>query len=189
MADDTSQMPSESPADGTEDMTSGAIPIPHDPVLAELAGRFPDAGFLTVPAHDSFPQDIVLPPVDVYHDLVDACRQGGFDTFIDVCGVDYHHRSPRYEVVVNLLDMARTARVRIRVGVSGTEPDLPTISDIFPGANFYERETYDLFGIRFTGHPALTRILLPDDWEGHPLRKDYFVGSVPVQFKGSPKAS
>ena len=79
-------------------------------------------------------------------------------------------------------------RLRIRVGVSASNPVVSSVTEVFPGANFYEREAYDLFGIVFDGHPDLTRIVLPDDWEGHPLRKDYSVGSVPVRFKESPKA-
>jgi NADH-quinone oxidoreductase subunit C len=79
--------------------------------------------------------------------------------------------------------------LRVRVGVAHDDPVVPSISGIYPGANFYEREAYDLFGIEFAGHPDLARILLPDDWEGHPLRKDYAVGSVPVQFKGAHKAT
>jgi NADH-quinone oxidoreductase subunit C len=108
---------------------------------------------------------------------------------VDLCGVDYLRRKPRFEVVVNVVSMQHTKRLRVRVGVEANNPTLPSISSVYPGANFFERETYDLLGISFEGHPDLTRILMPDDWEGHPLRKDYAVGSVPVQFKEAYKAT
>lgn len=120
-----------------------------------------------------------------YHDLVAAAHNHGFETFVDLCAVDYFRRNPRFEIVLTMLNEAMPMRLRIRVGVDGTDPELVTVSDVLPGANFYEREAYDMFGISFTGHPDLTRILMPDDWEGHPLRKDYAVGAVPVQFKDS----
>ncbi|MCP3975827.1 MAG: NADH-quinone oxidoreductase subunit C [bacterium] len=123
-----------------------------------------------------------------YHSLVEAAMESGFDTFIDLCAVDYFRRQPRFEVVLTLLDYTTPMRLRVRAGVDGAEPQLSTVSDLFAGANFYEREAYDLLGIDFVGHPDLTRILLPDEWEGHPLRKDYAVGSVPIQFKESHKA-
>ena len=85
--------------------------------------------------------------------------------------------------------MSLRRRVRVRTGVPGDDPTVASVTDLFAGANFYEREAFDLMGIEFTGHPDLTRILMPDEWEGHPLRKDYAVGSVPVQFKGSHKAT
>jgi NADH-quinone oxidoreductase subunit C len=104
--------------------------------------------------------------------------------------VDHLHRRPeRFEIVINLLNITHKARLQISVTAAGDPPEVPSITGVFPGANFYEREAYDLFGIRFGGHPALARILLPDDWEGHPLRKDESVGSVPIQFKGTDKAT
>jgi NADH-quinone oxidoreductase subunit C len=92
----------------------------------------------------------------------------------------------RFEVVANLLSLSLNSRVRIRVQVPETEPVVETLWDLYPGAEAMEREAYDMFGILFTGHPDLTRILMPEDWEGHPLRKDYPVGRVPVQFKEAP---
>ena len=89
----------------------------------------------------------------------------------------------RFEVVVNFLDIAAGRRIRVRVQVPADDPTLPTLFDIHPGTEAMEREAFDMFGITFTDHPDLSRILMPEDWEGHPLRKDYEVGSIPVQFK------
>lgn len=156
-----------------------------DAVFATLADAFPAVEFEQVLDP---PQDVALVPSEYYLEFVAAVKTSGFDVFADLCGVDYLRRDPRFEVVLNLISHTHVRRLRIRVGVPGSNPMLPSISGIFPGANFYERETFDLFGIVFDGHPDLTRIVLPDDWEGHPLRKDYSVGSVPVRFKESPKA-
>lgn len=164
-------------------------PVPDDPVLAGLAGEFPAVAFTIFAPCPGPAQDIAHVPADDYPVFVAAVRRAGYDVFVDLCGVDYLQRRPRFEVVVTLLSHAMRRRLRIRVGVAGADPVVASITDLFPGANFYERETFDLFGIRFLGHPDLTRILLPDDWEGHPLRKDYSVGSVPVQFKGAHQAS
>jgi len=92
----------------------------------------------------------------------------------------------RFELVVQLISYRRRQRLRLRVQVPESDPVLPSLFDVFPGTEAYEREVYDMFGIVFTGHPDLTRILMPEDWEGHPLRKDYSVGRVPVQFKHPP---
>jgi len=120
-----------------------------------------------------------------YPTLVEAAREGGFETFIDLCAVDHLAREPRFDVVVNLLSTLHTRRLLIKVGVPNEDPSLPSISLVYPGANFYERETWDMFGIVFDGHPDLTRLLMPDEWDGHPLRKDYRIGSVPVEFKAT----
>ena len=139
------------------------------------------------------PFDLDLPVIEIdaarYVEFVAHAKEAGFDSFVDLCAVDYFRRTPRYEVVVILRSHVAQRQIRVRVSVDGKRPELDSIVHVFPGANFYEREAYDLFGIVFSGHPDLTRILLPDEWEGHPLRKDYAVGSVPVQFKGSHKAS
>jgi len=107
----------------------------------------------------------------------------GFDTFIDLFAVDHLQEAPRFEVTLNLLSMTANERILITTRVPYDDPSVPTLTGVFAGANFYEREAYDLLGVDFPGHPDLTRILMPDDWEGHPLRKDYDIGAVPVQFK------
>jgi NADH-quinone oxidoreductase subunit C len=92
----------------------------------------------------------------------------------------------RFEVVVNLLSLTARQRIRVRVQVPEADATIPTLFDMFPGTEAMEREAFDMFGIVFTDHPDLTRILMPEDWEGYPLRKDYEVGRIPVQFKGAP---
>lgn len=95
-------------------------------------------------------------------------------TFLEnLCGVDYLGRTPRFEVVVHLVSMQHLHRVCLKVRAPEDHPHVPSLTPLFPTANYQEREAYDLLGIVFDGHPALTRILLPDDWIGHPLRKDY----------------
>jgi len=123
--------------------------------------------------------------------LIEAARNGGFEMCTDITVADYLGIRPdhRFEMVINLLSMQHNRRLRILVPVSEDHPEVPSLVGIYPGANFMEREAYDMFGIRFAGHPDLTRILMPDDWVGHPLRRDFEVGSVPVQFKASPQVS
>jgi NADH-quinone oxidoreductase subunit C len=96
-----------------------------------------------------------------------------FERLSTVTGVDRFPVEPRFEVVYHLQSIARNERIRIKARVSGASPEIETVCGVYRSADWYERETYDLFGIRFIGHPNLTRIMMPDDWEGHPLRKDY----------------
>jgi NADH-quinone oxidoreductase subunit C len=112
---------------------------------------------------------------------------------IDLCAVDYLTnmerqvvegvRGERFELVVNLLDLDSRRRIRLRLQVPQDSLDVPTLTDIHPGTEAMEREAFDMFGLNFLDHPDLTRILLPEEWEGHPLRKDYSIGRIPVQFK------
>jgi NADH:ubiquinone oxidoreductase subunit C len=94
--------------------------------------------------------------------------------------------SRRFEVVVQLLHRDGRRRRTVHVIADSEPPSVPSVTDVWPSANFMEREAYDMFGIHFEGHPELTRILMPDEWEGYPLRKDYGVGKVPVQFLAQP---
>jgi NADH-quinone oxidoreductase subunit C len=145
---------------------------------------------------DRLVDQLAFPHRDTYKSMVAAFRDAGFETCADVCGVDYlthPGRSlpegvvpERFEVVVNLLSLSMRQRVRIRVQVPESDPTVDSIVAVYPGADAMEREAYDMVGILFTGHPDMTRILMPEDWEGHPLRKDYGVGRVPVQFKEAP---
>jgi NADH-quinone oxidoreductase subunit C len=96
-----------------------------------------------------------------------------FKYLSDVTAVDLYPNEPRFEVVYHLLSLDTFRRLRLKVRLSGDDPRVDSVVPVWPGANAFERETFDLLGIRFEGHPNLSRILLPEDWEGHPLRKDY----------------
>jgi NADH-quinone oxidoreductase subunit C len=96
-----------------------------------------------------------------------------FNFLSDVTCVDWFPAEPRFEVVYHLLSISKKERVRLKVRLDGASPVVDSVTPVWPGANYSEREVFDLFGIRFAGHPYLVRLLMPEDWEGHPLRKDY----------------
>ena len=96
-----------------------------------------------------------------------------FNFLADVTCVDWYPSEPRFEVIYHLLSIPQKERVRLKVRLNGDSPVVESVTSVWPSANFFEREVYDLFGIRFTGHPYLRRIQMPENWEGHPLRKDY----------------
>ena len=100
-------------------------------------------------------------------------QQGLTDYMSDVTCADFYPREPRFEMAYHLLSIKNKQRVRLKVRLCGDDPVLESIVPVWPSANFFEREVFDLFGVRFLGHPYLRRIMLPEDWEGHPLRKDY----------------
>jgi len=96
-----------------------------------------------------------------------------FNYLSDLTCVDWYPSEPRFEVVYHLFSIPKKERVRLKTRLEGSSAVIESITSVWPSANFYEREVFDLFGVRFTGHPNLKRIMMPDDWEGHPLRKDY----------------
>ena len=153
------------------------------------------AGALITRSRD---QVCLHPCVADYVKVVTALKAEGYAQASDLCAVDYLTyeatrelpdgiAAERYEVVVNLLSYAPKSRIRVRVQVAAADPTIASLYGLYPGVEAMEREAYDLMGIIFTGHPDLTRILMPDGWEGHPLRKDYATGRIPVQFKGAPQ--
>jgi NADH-quinone oxidoreductase subunit C len=159
---------------------------------ASPAGILPEVPRLP----DRLVDQLAFPPRASYKEMVAAFKDAGFETLSDLCAVDYlihPGRSlppgvapERFEVVVNLLSLSMRQRVRIRVQVPEGDPTVDSVTEVYPGVDAMEREAYDMVGIVFTAHPDMTRILMPEDWEGHPLRKDYGVGRVPVQFKEAP---
>jgi NADH-quinone oxidoreductase subunit C len=100
-------------------------------------------------------------------------RRAGYNFLEDVTCVDWYPAEPRFQVTYHILSHKLKDRVRLHVMVESIDPSVDSITPVWPAANFYEREVWDLFGIRFNGHPGLRRIMMPEEWEGHPLRKDY----------------
>ncbi len=144
----------------------------------------------------SLDQQVLHPDRPTYVAVVEALKADGFVMCIDVWAVDYLTndtrvlpdgvRPERYEVVASFINHVAHTRMRVRVQVPAEDPTIASLFDVYPGAEAMEREAFDMFGITFENHPDMCRILMPDDWEGHPLRKDYAIGSIPVQFKASP---
>lgn len=141
-------------------------------------------------------QTVLHPPRPGYLELVRALASDGYNFCADVTAADHLFNAgrvlpqgvtpERFELVVNLLSHSLRTRVRLRVQLPEHDLTVASLFDLYPGTEAMEREVYDMFGIVFDGHPDMTRILMPDDWEGHPLRKDYPVARIPVQFKEVP---
>ena len=118
----------------------------------------------------------IVVPRNVLRDVAERCRSDKelqFNLLTDATSVDRYPLEPRFEVNYHLVSIPRSDRLRLQVRLSGSDPVCDSLVPVWPGANWLEREIFDLMGIRFNEHPDLRRILMPDDWEGHPLRKDY----------------
>jgi NADH/F420H2 dehydrogenase subunit C len=175
-----------------DDHEPEAPAVPSDEVAAAVLARFDGSVF-----HESHGQSVVYVDAARFADVAKFLRDDErFTMCVDICAVDHsadavRHCPPgvtpeRFEVVANFLSHARNRRIRVICEVPESAPTVPSLTPLYPGCNFPERETFDLFGIVFDGHPEMTRILMPDDWEGHPLRKDFAPARVPVTFKGDP---
>jgi NADH-quinone oxidoreductase subunit C len=144
------------------------------------------------PLTDSCGQTVLHPTREQYVGVVRALLDDGYEMCVDLTVTDYLLTperivadgvvAERFEVVVNLLSLTLRQRIRLRVQVPADDPSIESLFDLHPGTEAMEREAFDMFGITFNNHPDLTRILMPEDWEGHPLRKDYDTGAIPVQF-------
>jgi NADH-quinone oxidoreductase subunit C len=166
---------------------------PDDAVAAALLERFPDSIFFS-----SHGQSVVYLDRSKLAAAAEYLRDDEqFTMCVDVTAVDHlvdgvRHAPAgvvreRFEVVVNFLSHPRNRRIRLICQVPESDPTVPSLTGVYPGTDFSEREMFDLMGITFEGHPDLTRILMPDDWVGHPLRKDDPSARVPVTFKGDPR--
>ncbi len=170
--------------------------IDHDTDAADAALRGESLPEMHgCPMTDLRGQVVLFASRDQYLEVVKTLTDEGYAVCVDLCGVDYlnHPGRPlpdgvigeRFEVVTNLLDISARRRIRVRVQVPADDAKLPSLFDVHPGSEAMEREVYDMFGVEFTDHPDPSRLLMPEDWIGHPLRKDYEVGKIPVQFKGA----
>jgi NADH-quinone oxidoreductase subunit C len=139
-------------------------------VVSQVRARFPAA----IVAVNEFRNETTL-LVEAEHLPAVAAflRDLEFDMLCDLCAVDHLPRQPRFDLNYQLCSLPHNLRLRLQVRVSAEQPQAPSITSLWPGANWYEREIYDLFGITFHNHPDLRRLLLPDDFLGHPLRRDY----------------
>jgi NADH-quinone oxidoreductase subunit C len=160
------------------------MPLAPERIEQALAERFPGVPFERANEGAIRDHTLYVPPAT----LVEACTFLRDDPALRfamlswIGGVDLLPRSPRFEVVYNLLSIEQSTRLMLKVRVPEEQPRVPTVTGVWPTANWHERETYDFYGITFTGHPDLTRILLPEDWVGWPLRKDSPLGYEEVAF-------
>jgi NADH-quinone oxidoreductase subunit C len=151
-------------------------------IIAALTAAVPEAEFQAGTATD---RPTVIVPRERMLDTARALRDGvspRFDVLVDISGVDWWPAEPRFEIVYHLLACGAPARLRLKVRLAGDDARVASVQTVWPSANWLEREVWDLFGIVFEDHGDLRRILMPEDWEGHPLRKDY-----PVQITMKPK--
>ena len=175
----TQTVPGQTPQTGAPE----PAPPAHPEGLQRLLEGFPEC---TVPKWrfaDGIPTAAVPP-----ERLVEVCRwlqaeaAPRYELLIDVCGAHWPDRELPFEVSYIFHALETNARLRLKCSVGGEAPALPSITALFPAADWAEREIYDMFGVTFEGHPDLRRILMPNDWEGHPLRKDFPLGEEPVEF-------
>jgi NADH-quinone oxidoreductase subunit C len=153
--------------------------MPDATGLELIAKELGDAALETVYFRDR--ATVVIDPGRVRHTL-QALRAKGYGFLASVHGVDHYPEEPRLGVCYELLDMSRVDRITVKLRVPIGEPEVESVTDEWPTANHQEREVYDMFGVVFRGHPDLRRILMPEDYEGHPQRRDFPIGGEPVIF-------
>lgn len=151
---------------------------------AGLSERFPE---VITDVRVDLGTDVVVVDESGIRDVLTYLRDvAGYKMLVDLSGVDWLPREPRFHVNYHLLNLVDDHRIRVKVHASGENPSVPSVVGIFPTADWQEREVWDMLGIDFPGHPNLERILMPEDWIGHPLRKDYPIGGVPVEYRIEP---
>jgi NADH-quinone oxidoreductase subunit C len=154
------------------------VPAPQDVLSKEFGDIIEDIIEFRDEVTVVIPADRLLQIARFCHDHPDM----DFNRFSGLTCVDHYPREPRFHLNYNLHAVRKNHRIRLRVLWADGEEDVPSVTGIWPSANWFEREAFDLFGVMFEGHPDLRRLLMPDDWDGHPLRKDYPLGYETVQF-------
>ncbi|MGB0065410.1 MAG: NADH-quinone oxidoreductase subunit C [Terracidiphilus sp.] len=144
--------------------------MPEHPAIKALLAWKPDA--LTDAKFDFGELTLTIAPGEI-RAACSAVQTAGYNFFEDMTAVDWYPLAPRFQLSYHILSFGMKERIRLRVLLDEADPNADSIVPVWPGANFFEREVFDLFGIRFAGHPDLRRIMMPDDWKGYPLRKDY----------------
>jgi len=144
--------------------------LPDHPAIKAILAWNPEA--LTDAKFDFGELTLTIAPEQI-RAACSTVQAAGYNFFEDMTAVDWFPSSPRFQLSYHILSHKLLDRIRLRVLLQDSDPTVDSIVTVWAGANFYEREVFDLFGIRFSGHPDLRRILMPDDWKGHPLRKDY----------------
>ena len=144
--------------------------LPDHPAVKAILAWNPEA--LTDAKFDRNELTLTIAPEEI-RAAAAAVQEAGYNFFEDMTAVDWFPASPRFQLIYHILSHAYKERIRLRVMLDEADPTVDSIVPVWAGANYYEREVFDLFGIRFSGHPDLRRIMMPDDWQGHPLRKDY----------------
>ena len=173
---------------------SGDAPAEEETAVEEEPQAPAPETYLQCPVTYSRDQRVIHVAKDAWFDTAVELFADGWNMCVDVTAVDYLAYAgrrdlpaevvpERFEVVASFISHAKRDRIRARTQVSVDDPTIASLYNLYPGTDYLEREVFDLFGITFTGHPDMSRILMPETWQGHPLRKDYAVGAIPVQFK------
>ncbi len=139
---------------------------PGNPALIALSDMLVDAKY------DRAELTLTVAPENIVA-AARAVQSAGYNFLEDVTAVDWYPSEPRFQITYHILSHGLKARVRLAARLDGNAPTIETITPVWPSANFYEREIFDLFGVTFANHPNMVRIMMPEDWQGHPLRKDY----------------
>jgi len=144
--------------------------MPEHPAIKAILRWNPQA--LTDAKFEFGELTLTISPVEI-RDACTTVKNAGYNFFEDMTAVDWFPASPRFQLSYHILSHQFKERIRLRVMLDEPDPGVDSITPVWPGANYFEREVFDLFGVHFADHPDLRRIMLPDDWKGHPLRKDY----------------